>query len=275
MWLEIRPEREAAREARATLEPEARKFEIRVICWKPRDVPPGSRLLRGVLGRRRQKQCTDIHWRCRQGRASWNWRLKFPLELPLASPELGRLNVQLWDKDIIKWNDIIGQSQLDLYRWLLKAYRENRSVNVFKEINDAIERKKQEEMGLATGSDLEDDSDDDGSATTAAPATTRRRRRRRRREKPVGGDGDGGDARPPPRTAARRPGGRRRGAAGRRRAARRRRRRKGKKGDDDDDDEPEEKVATQDEMAEKDAEFFVKQLKNLMGLPLDESGGSR
>ena len=47
---------------------------------------------------------------------------------------------------------------------------------------------------------------------------------------------------------------------------------KKKKGDDDDDDEPEEKVATQDEMAEKDAEFFVAQLKNLMGLgPLDES----
>ena len=87
--------------------------------------------------------------RCRSGRASWNWRVKIPIELPLASPELGRLNVQLWDQDIIKWNDVIGQSQLDLYRWLIKAYKENRSVSVFKEINDAYQRKKAEEMGPA------------------------------------------------------------------------------------------------------------------------------
>ncbi|EGB09875.1 hypothetical protein AURANDRAFT_14730, partial [Aureococcus anophagefferens] len=129
MWLEIRPEREALREPRTVLEaPEKREFEVRVICWKTKDVPyeSGDYYAEFQIGDSK-KQCTDIHWRCRSGRASWNWRLKFPVELPLASPELGRLNVQLWDKDIIKWNDIIGQSQLDLYRWLLKAYRENRA----------------------------------------------------------------------------------------------------------------------------------------------------
>merc|ERR1712167_338551 len=68
---------------------------------------------------------------------------------------MGRLSVLLWDKDVVKWNDVVGQTQLDLYRWLLKAYRENRSVNVFKEINDALRRKRAEEAGLANESDLE------------------------------------------------------------------------------------------------------------------------
>ena len=156
------------------------------------------------LGASDRKRSTDIHWRCRSGRASWNWRIKMPITLPLASPEMGRLSVLLWDKDVVKWNDVVGQTQLDLYRWLLKAYRENRSVNVFKEINDALRRKRAEEAGLANESDLESsdgssgdeesdedeggDAGDDGEETKEEPtddkseksSSSKRRRRKRR-----------------------------------------------------------------------------------------------
>ncbi|KAH8085619.1 hypothetical protein JL720_7609 [Aureococcus anophagefferens] len=284
MWLEIRPEREALREPRTVLEaPEKREFEVRVICWKTKDVPyeSGDYYAEFQIGDSK-KQCTDIHWRCRSGRASWNWRLKFPVELPLASPELGRLNVQLWDKDIIKWNDIIGQSQLDLYRWLLKAYRENRAVNVFTEINQAIERKKKEEMGIMDSDDEDDDDDDDDDDGSGSESGS----------EGDGGDGDGdgdgggggggdGDGEEKPDGGdggeeTKEEGGDGDGAEAEGEKAdgdgEAPKKKKKKKKKDDDDDDGDKKPLSEDEIAEKDAQFFVAQLKNLMGLgPLDAS----
>ncbi|KAH8059008.1 hypothetical protein JL722_5555 [Aureococcus anophagefferens] len=265
--------------------PEKREFEVRVICWKTKDVPyeSGDYYAEFQIGDSK-KQCTDIHWRCRSGRASWNWRLKFPVELPLASPELGRLNVQLWDKDIIKWNDIIGQSQLDLYRWLLKAYRENRAVNVFTEINQAIERKKKEEMGIVDSDDEDDDDDDDDDDGSGSESGS----------EGDGGDGDGdgdgggggggdGDGEEKPDGGdggeeTKEEGGDGDGAEAEGEKAdgdgeAPKKKKKKKKKDDDDDDDGDKKPLSEDEIAEKDAQFFVAQLKNLMGLgPLDASG---
>ena len=64
----------------------------------------------------KKKEETDTHWRCKNGAASWNYRLLFTVDLPLKSPEMGRLHVQLWDKDVIKWNDVIGDTSIDLYQ---------------------------------------------------------------------------------------------------------------------------------------------------------------
>ena len=144
LWLEIRPEAEAHREPPVELHgPKKQKFELRIVCWKSRDVPfdMGDYFAEFWIGDSR-KQKTDVHWRCRNGQASWNWRIKIPIELPLDSPEKGRLMLQLWDQDVIKWNEVIGDTQVDLYRWFLKAYHEQRVVNVFKEVKDAISRQQ-------------------------------------------------------------------------------------------------------------------------------------
>ena len=244
MWVEIRPEREVQREAPVELSaPEPQEFEVRIICWKTKEVPfeCGDYYAEFELGASDRKRSTDIHWRCRSGRASWNWRIKMPITLPLASPEMGRLSVLLWDKDVVKWNDVVGQTQLDLYRWLLKAYRENRSVNVFKEINDALRRKRAEEAGLANESDLEssdgssgDESDDedegDGEETKEEPTDdkseksekSKKRKKKKKSEKSEASE-------PPP---------------------------------------PQDKQ----EMADRDAQYFVEQLKTMAGIgPLDET----
>ncbi|KAG7392136.1 hypothetical protein PHYBOEH_006472 [Phytophthora boehmeriae] len=55
-------------------------------------------------------------------------------EFPPRSPELSRLHIQLWDKDVLKWNDVLGEAQLDLYKWLRRAYETNRSVSPFLEL---------------------------------------------------------------------------------------------------------------------------------------------
>ena len=172
-WVEIRKDAAARRDPPVALEgPERREFEVRVVVWASKDVPfeMGDYYVQAQVGNSRPQK-TDVHWRCRNGKASWNWRLKIGVELPLASPDLGRLSVQLWDQDVVKWNDIVGEATVDLYRWLLKAYHENRAVNVFREVNEAVARKKAEEQGLATAEDLaesdgssddDDDDDDDG-----------------------------------------------------------------------------------------------------------------
>lgn len=164
LWVEIRPAAEA-REPRVALDaPPTKDFEVRIICWRTKDVPldMGDYYCQFWIGHSR-KQSTDIHWRCQNGRASWNWRIKVPIQLPLDAPENGRLTVQLWDQDILKWNDVVGEAQLDLYKWFLKAYHLGRSVQVFKDINDAVKRKRNLEMGVALDEDLEaeDEEEDD------------------------------------------------------------------------------------------------------------------
>mmetsp|Transcript_3699 Transcript_3699/g.10922 ORF Transcript_3699/g.10922 Transcript_3699/m.10922 type:complete len:1377 (-) Transcript_3699:822-4952(-) len=140
LWLEIRPESEVRLDPPVTFRgPEKLKFELRIICWKSKDVPfeMGDYFSEFWIGDCR-KQKTDIHWRCRNGQASWNWRIKIPIDLPFDSPEKGRLVIQLWDQDIVKWNEVVGETQVDLYKWFLKAYHERRAISIFTEINQAI-----------------------------------------------------------------------------------------------------------------------------------------
>ena len=59
-------------------------------------------------------QETDTHWRCYAGKGSWNWRFKFQVTLPMKTPEMARIHVQLWDKDVVKWNDCICSATIDM-----------------------------------------------------------------------------------------------------------------------------------------------------------------
>merc|ERR1712070_1354220 len=60
---------------------------------------------------------------------------------------LGQLNVQLWDRDIVSSNNIIGEHNIDLYPWFLMAYHKDREIKPFQEIKEAKERLA--EKGLA------------------------------------------------------------------------------------------------------------------------------
>ncbi len=57
------------------------------------------------------------HWNSTDGTGSFNWRMKFQFVLPHPNP---RLTLQIWDRDILSANDIVGEIILNLNRLQIK-----------------------------------------------------------------------------------------------------------------------------------------------------------
>lgn len=119
--------------------PPREDYELRVIVWGTRDVVFSDTTAKcndlfviGILGDKKLE--TDTHWRCR-AKGSFNWRMKFPMKLPLDPDEdYGKdiLILQLWDKDIVKANDMICEAQIplndEMFKMIEKAYKRKRRV---------------------------------------------------------------------------------------------------------------------------------------------------
>lgn len=120
--------------------PPIQKFEVRVIVYKAKNVTPGDftdlsdLLVKTWLQSKDDKaQSTDTHWRAKNGKASFNWRMKFDLELPIdpdSEADKGYLHFQMWDKDLL-YDDCLADSVVDLSVFLKEAYRTKQIVNVF------------------------------------------------------------------------------------------------------------------------------------------------
>lgn len=61
------------------------------------------------LNKDRLKQETDTHWRAKNGKGSWNWRLKFPFEISGLQLERSQFKLAMWDADVFSANDSIGE----------------------------------------------------------------------------------------------------------------------------------------------------------------------
>lgn len=140
LWVDILTAQQAANYDAITIAPpEPNKFEVRIVVWRgdsitnmeDSDVNDFYVKLWMEGG---ASATTDTHWRCSNGKPCWNWRIKLPVEFPLRTAEFGRLHIQLWNKDLIKIKDMIGEAQLDLFKWIRRANDENRSVSPFAEL---------------------------------------------------------------------------------------------------------------------------------------------
>lgn len=147
--------------------PDKHKFEIRIVCWRSQDVNyKGYRSLDLFAtffmdGAYDDRQSTDTHWLCRSGAGSWNYRVKIPIELPINTREEGRLRVQLWNRNIIRSNELVGEASVPLFNWLLLVYKRKTSpVFPFKEKKQALARIQKGENVFDTN-DLQDDNDED------------------------------------------------------------------------------------------------------------------
>ena len=115
------------------LSPE-QEWELRVVVWGGEDLPVWDVDSTGLADwyvscsfGGSKKQLTDTHFRAKRGKASWNWRFKFPVTLT-SSMKYQRLTVQLWDKDLISANDMIGSATLKLDRWFRRVYLRKQKV---------------------------------------------------------------------------------------------------------------------------------------------------
>lgn len=77
-----------------------------------------------------KKQTTDIHWRSKEGKGSWNYRLIYrDLELPMSMPGAGesefpRFVVKAFDQDIVGGAEMIGTEQIpELKDLFTRAWR--------------------------------------------------------------------------------------------------------------------------------------------------------
>ncbi|TDH69811.1 hypothetical protein CCR75_006460 [Bremia lactucae] len=141
LWVDIltRAEMNVMRPLNISLPP-PHMFEVRVIVYRAKNVAPGDftdlsdLFVKCWLQNRDDiSQTTDTHWRAKYGRASFNWRMKFNIELPInpeKESDRGHLHFQMWDRDAI-YDDCLADAVVDLTSFLKLASKTRQVVNVF------------------------------------------------------------------------------------------------------------------------------------------------
>ena len=92
------------------------EFEVRLVVWDTKEIKmmdeegTSDVFIRAFFDSDNAKE-TDCHYRCQTGKASFNYRLLFKEKFPRKDY---RLNLQAYDRDFFKSNDIIGSCMLDL-----------------------------------------------------------------------------------------------------------------------------------------------------------------
>jgi len=162
----MRPEEAAAFPPDDIALPPTQIFEVRVVIWKCKDVPPMdtfegmSDLFVKCWPEGCAPQETDTHWRAKKGKASFNWRLLFDVELGQSTRAMKfpYLHLQLWDRDIVKWNDCAGEGAIDLGRFYRKAYKRNVAIKLFETKKGGVAKRAQKREKLSHQvRDTEDD----------------------------------------------------------------------------------------------------------------------
>jgi hypothetical protein len=73
---------------------------------------------------------TDTHFRCQDGRASFNYRMLFNFEHPKKLKNQYDLTIQAFDRDFFKSNDIIGEARLNLFHLIEDCALTNRPISL-------------------------------------------------------------------------------------------------------------------------------------------------
>ena len=118
-WLEIEPSTKADKEQKVwDISPEPIKdYEIRLSVMDTQNVPCND--FEGVSDvyirayfDDNDKKDTDTHFRCSNGAASFNYRLKYDVQAPRKEPLM--LVLQAWDFDLFSANDYLCEWTFDL-----------------------------------------------------------------------------------------------------------------------------------------------------------------
>merc|ERR1712217_865282 len=112
------------------------RFELRLVIWETYKIPPGdwvgdmsdmyvrAWMPAGSGEGSGEQQDTDTHWRAKKGRGSFNWRMKFNVDLPLEPPR-DKIYLQVWDSDPLnplKRADLRGEKIVSIKKLVRKAF---------------------------------------------------------------------------------------------------------------------------------------------------------
>ena len=127
-------------------------FEIRLVVWKCSDVPPsdlfGGQNMTDMYVRSWVEGCdiqeTDTHWRAQNGKGSFNWRMKFDVELGhnTRAMKFPYLHFQLWDRELLKWNDCLAEATVGLGAYFRKAFKKQVALKLFETERGSGKKKK-------------------------------------------------------------------------------------------------------------------------------------
>ena len=147
MWVEIHPTAIPINDIPIwdTKPKPAEDFEVRVCIYdtlgiKMMDAEGTSDVyIRSFFDSKTESKETDTHYRCQNGKASFNYRLLFNLKHPRKDYTF---TLQAYDRDFFKSNDIIGEAVIDLKMAMQDASLSGRPLCVNKTYYNAYLKDK-------------------------------------------------------------------------------------------------------------------------------------
>ena len=101
--------------------------------------------VRGFFDSVKEAKRTDTHYRCMNGKGSFNYRLHFDVENPSKTQIL---SLQVWDADLFSKNDFIGDSSLNLALPIEDASMTNKTILLNKKYYETFLREYMKELEL-------------------------------------------------------------------------------------------------------------------------------
>lgn len=74
-----------------------------------------------------QTQLTDVHYRSSTGEGNFNWRMVFPVKLPMKN---SYLTFRVFDKDLVTGDDFLASASFNIQQYLEDAFQTNSSVTL-------------------------------------------------------------------------------------------------------------------------------------------------
>ncbi len=130
----------------------AEDFEVRISVFdtldiKAQDVEGTSDIYVRAFFDSNDAKETDTHYRCTNGKASFNYRLIFPFQHPRKNQNYN-LSLQLYDRDFFKSNDLIGDAILNIQMPIEDVSISKRPLKLTKQYYEKYLLKKQPELKL-------------------------------------------------------------------------------------------------------------------------------
>lgn len=121
-----------------------------MVVWDCEDVPSNDvedcsdLYITGMVDEKQQK--TDTHFRAQGGSGSFNWRMVWPISLPMENPTI---TFQIWDKDYFSPNDFISECTFDFEDQAKEGWETDNSIKIFGESKVEITQKISKSLNSA------------------------------------------------------------------------------------------------------------------------------